>query len=155
MAIAPQKFREIVFQLLFCQSFSSSEEDEVLEFMMQELKVTKKVMKEGLEKCKKILEHLVEIDGLISRFSEAYEFKRISEVEKSILRLGIYELYYADSIPPKVALSEAVRLTCKFATAESAAFVNAVLDAVYQDCENSQCVTSGVAHELSPSFSEP
>ncbi len=133
MAISQQKLREIVFQLLFSQSFTSMEEDEIVDFMMQQLKVTKKVMKEAEERCKNILSKLEEIDALIARFSDSYQFKRIAEVEKSVLRLAIYELCYISSLPAKVTISEAIRLARKFATAESAGFVNAVLDAIYQD----------------------
>ena len=134
MAISQQKLREIVFQLLFSQSFTASEEDEVIDFMMQQLKVTKKVMKEAEEKCQKILSKLEDVDALIARFCDSYEFNRIAEVEKSVLRLAVYDLCYLDSsLPPKVAIAEAIRLTRKFATAESAGFVNAVLDAIHQD----------------------
>jgi len=132
MAISRQKLREIVFQLLFSQNFTPLEE-EVTDFMMQQLKVTKKVMKEAEAKCQNILSKLENVDALISRFCNSYEFSRIAEVEKSVLRLAIYELCYESFLPPKVAVAEAIRLTRKFATAESAGFVNAVLDAIHQD----------------------
>ncbi len=133
MAISQQKLREIVFQLLFSQNFTALEEDEVTDFMMQQLKVTKKVMKEAEGKCQKISSKLEEVDALIAKYCDSYAFKRIAEVEKSVLRLAIYELCYESSLPPKVAIAEAIRLTRKFATAESAGFVNAVLDAIHQD----------------------
>src|SRR3989339_413726 len=136
MAISQQKLREIVFQLLFSQNFSSSEEDEIASFMMHQLLVTKKVLKEAQAKCKEISSKLEEIDSLVVRYCDSYEFKRIAEVEKSILRLAIYELCYVDSLPPKVTIAEAIRLTRKFATAESAGFVNAVLDAILQSQPN-------------------
>lgn len=136
MAISQQKLREIVFQLLFSQNFSSSEDDEIASFMMHQLLVTKKVLKEAQAKCKEISSKLEEIDSLIVRYCDSYEFKRIAEVEKSILRLAIYELCYVDSLPPKVTIAEAIRLTRKFATAESAGFVNAVLDAILQSQPN-------------------
>lgn len=135
MAIAQQKFREILFQLLFSQNFTSLEEEEISDLLMQQLKVTRKVMKEAHEKCKEIFAKTEEIDQLIVRFCKSYDFQRISEVEKSILRLGLFELCYSEStsrVPPKVAIAEAIRLTRKFATAESAGFVNAILDAVHQ-----------------------
>ncbi len=135
MAIAQQKFREILFQLLFSQNFTSLEEEEISDLLMHQLKVTRKVMKEAHGKCKEIFAKTEEIDQLIVRFCKSYDFQRISEVEKSILRLGLFELCYTDSksrVPPKVAIAEAIRLTRKFATAESAGFVNAILDAVHQ-----------------------
>ncbi len=135
MAIAQQKFREILFQLIFSQNFTSLEEEETSDFLMQQLKVTRKVMKQAHAKCREVFAKWEEIDQLIIRFCKSYDFPRISEVEKSILRLGLYELCYTDSdsrVPPKVVIAEAIRLTRKFATAESAGFVNAILDAVHQ-----------------------
>lgn len=133
MALSQQKFREILFQMLFSQDFSSLEEEEIVGFMMQQLSVTKKTMREVQEKHQKILANLEEIDSLITRFSMSYQFDRIARVEKNILRLGVYEICYGEDVPPKVAISEAIRLTRKFSTAESSSFVNAVLDAIFQD----------------------
>lgn len=133
MAISQQKFREIVFQLLFSQDFVVTEEEEIVDFMMQQLAVTKKTMKEAQGKWRSIVSHISEIDEMIRRFSSAYDLERIAKVEKSVLRLGVYELCFETGIPPVVAIAEAIRLTRKFATAESSTFVNAVLDALYQD----------------------
>ncbi len=132
MSLSLYKFREIVFQLLFASHFAPSEEQELVSFMMQQLCVTKKVIKEALQKKQAILSKIEELDALISRFSLSYDFDRIPQVEKTVLRLALYELCSDASLPPKVVISEAIRLTRKFATAESAGFVNAVLDAVYQ-----------------------
>ncbi|HSX14156.1 MAG TPA: transcription antitermination factor NusB, partial [Chlamydiales bacterium] len=72
-----------------------------------------------------IRERLSEIDEKISLYSTDYAFERISLVEKTILRLGIFEL---ERLPPPIAIAEAIRLTRKFGTPESAQFVNAILD---------------------------
>lgn len=133
MALSPQKFREIVFQLLYSHDFILGEEDDMIDFMMEQLSVTKKSMKEAQEKHQKIFSRISEIDEQIRRFSVSYDLERIGRVEKNILRLGVYELCYDDSIPAKVAIAEAIRLTRKFSTAESGAFINAVLDSLLQD----------------------
>ena len=133
MALPQQKFREIVFQLLFSSDFSSFEEEEMTDFMMKQLYVTKKTMREAQEKKKEVEQKLETIDEMIAQFSLSYDFQRIPKAERNILRLGVYELCFSESMPPKVAISEAIRLTRKYATFESAAFVNAVLDAIHQD----------------------
>ncbi len=134
MAFSQQKFREIVFQLLFSQDFVQIEE-EILDFMMHQLAVTKSTMRKALEKGKLVASHFSEIDEVIRRFSSAYDIDRIGKVERTILRLGIYELCYESEIPSKVAIAEAIRLARKFSTAESSLFVNAVLDAYFQSGE--------------------
>ena len=132
MSIPQQKFRELVFQLLYSYDISKPEEDEMIGLMMKELSVTRKTVRSGLEKMQLIQEKLDDIDETIRRTTVSYSFDRIQTVERNILRLGIYEMLYDDTIPPKVAISESVRLARKFGTPESASFVNAIMDAIYK-----------------------
>ena len=131
MALPPQKFREIVFQILFSRDFGAESQGEIIPFLMEELKVTKRTMVEAEERANQVLRLGSEIDEKLAPLSTEYAFDRISRVEKSILRLGVFEILHDASIPPKVAIAEAIRLCRKFATPESAHFVNAILDAVY------------------------
>lgn len=133
MALSPQKFRELVFQLVYSHDFLQEEDEDIVGFMMAELSTTKKSVKEAQEKKKKIFFNLLEIDDLIRRFSASYDLERIGKIEKSILRLGVYELCHEKDLPPKVVIAEAIRLTRKFSTAESGSFINAVLDALWKD----------------------
>lgn len=75
-------------------------------------------------------EHLEECDKLISESIIRWEFSRLSPVDKSILRLAVYQLRYCQDIPPKVVINEAIELAKKFSTDKSPGFVNGVLDAV-------------------------
>lgn len=132
MALPPQKFREIVFQLLYSQSFTSVERDSAIHFFMAELKVTRRSVAEAYDRMLQINQTLPSIDPLIEEASVSYEFDRISGVERTILRLATFEMLHDASIPAKVAIVEAIRLCRKFGTPESAHFVNAVLDAILQ-----------------------
>ncbi len=130
MALAPQKFREIVFQLIYSDDFGS--DGDVDQMLMAQLVVTKRVLREaGLVKDK-IIEQKSAIDAVIRIHTKAYEFDRIPRIERNVIRLGIYELLFSKEIPPKVAIAEAIRLSRKFATPEAATFVNAILDSVYK-----------------------
>jgi N utilization substance protein B len=130
MPLPPQKFREAVLQILFSQDYEKS--DEIVPFMMEELKTTRRAMSEAYERAGQMREKLDEIDEKITKASTEYSFERISRVERSVLRLSLYELLFDATIPPKVAIAEAVRLCRKFGTPESANFVNAILDGVYK-----------------------
>ncbi len=131
MALPPQKFREIVFLILFSSEFQP-DLDETSLMLMAELKVTKRAVLEAYDRASQILSKLAEIDEKIRLTSQEYQFDRISSSEKCALRLGFFELFYDSSLPPKVAIAEAIRLTRKFGTPESANFVNAILDGVYK-----------------------
>lgn len=135
MALPPQKFREMLFQMLFCCEFAGGEEADVSAMLMHELKVTKKTALDAYRRVQEILGRLDEIDGHISKTSSEYQFDRISRVEKNILRLSIFELFYDQTIPWKVSIAEAIRLCRKFGTPESAHFVNAILDTVRKSSE--------------------
>ena len=73
------------------------------------------------------------IDEKITRYTANYELKRISAVDRNILRMAIYEMIYADDVPPIVAINEAIDIAKKFGTEESGKFVNGVLDRVKLD----------------------
>lgn len=74
--------------------------------------------------------HVDEIDEQIEQHSTKWKMNRISRVALSILRLSIYELLFAEEIPDKVSINEAVELAKKFGTEEDSSFVNGVLGAV-------------------------
>lgn len=135
MSTPQPKFREIVFQLLYSYDLGTEDEKGLHEMIMKQLAVTRKAVKQADEKVAKLRALLPEIDAIIAKTSKSYDFERIQNVEKNILRLGVYELLYDPELPPKVALSEAVRLSRKFGSPEAAAFVNALLDGIYKSSQ--------------------
>lgn len=68
-----------------------------------------------------------ELDGFIAELSEGWSIDRQPAVDRNILRMAIYEIKYVESVPPIVAVNEAVDLAKKYSTAESGKFVNGVL----------------------------
>lgn len=132
MAIPQAKFREIVFQLLYSYDMGHATEEDLTELLMAELAVTKSSLRLANIKVEEIIKIKNELDKSIASISQSYNFERIQSVEKNILRLGLYEMIYDNSIPPKVAIAEAMRLARKFGSPESASFVNAILDNLYK-----------------------
>lgn len=135
MPVPQQKFREIVFQLLYSHDMGKSEERDMLALMMAELAVSRKVVRDAQGKMREITARLSEIDALIAKSSHGYAFERIQSVERNILRMGVYELLYDTDIPPKVAIAEALRLERKFGSPEGGAFINALLDNIYKSSQ--------------------
>ena len=74
-----------------------------------------------------VREHLAEIDGCVSRLAISWPTDRQPAVDRNVLRIAIYEIAYEDSVPPIVAVDEAVEMAKKYSTAESGKFVNGVL----------------------------
>ena len=71
--------------------------------------------------------HAARIDELISQYAEGWTLDRMPAVDRNILRIGLYELLWADDVPDAVAISEAVLLAQDLSTEASPAFVNGLL----------------------------
>lgn len=80
-----------------------------------------------------IAENLSNIDAVISKSSDHWRLDRMSCVDRNILRMGVYEILNSDEIPPRVAINEAVELAKRYGAAESASFVNGILDRAARD----------------------
>ncbi len=74
------------------------------------------------------------IDVLVERLAENWRLDRLAAVDRSILRLAIYELR-AVTAPPKVVIDEALELAKKFSSAEAPAFLNGILDSAFKSLE--------------------
>lgn len=75
------------------------------------------------------LAHLDEIDALIAAHAENWRLTRMAAVDRSVLRLAIFEFLYEDT-PRRVVINEALEVTKKYSSPEAVQFVNGVLDAV-------------------------
>ena len=71
--------------------------------------------------------HTARIDELISQYAEGWTMDRMPAVDRNVLRIGVYELLWADDVPDGVAISEAVLLAQDLSTEASPAFVNGLL----------------------------
>jgi len=69
-------------------------------------------------------EHL---DAVLSEVSEGWPVHRMSAIDRTILRLALYEMLYVEDVPPDVAVNEAVELATGFSGDEAPAFVGGVL----------------------------
>ena len=88
---------------------------------------------------KGIIEHLNEIDEVIKKAAPDWPLNQIALVDRNVLRIGLYELMYADKkeVPPKVAINEAIEMVKNFGGINSPKFINGVLGAVYREMQES------------------
>jgi transcription antitermination protein NusB len=71
--------------------------------------------------------HRDRIDELLAAYAEGWTLDRMPAVDRNILRIGAYELLWADDVPDGVAINEAVELAKDLSTDGSPAFVNGLL----------------------------
>ena len=81
---------------------------------------------------KGVWENMADCNGLITAAAAKWELSRLNQVDRSILRLGTYQLKYCEDIPAKVIINEAIELAKKYSAESSPGFVNGVLDAIYR-----------------------
>ena len=72
-------------------------------------------------------EHRAELDAEIARLARGWELDRIAALEKSIMRVALYELHHRDDVPTEVAIDEAVSLARRYCGTDAPGFVNGVL----------------------------
>jgi transcription antitermination protein NusB len=84
---------------------------------------------------KGVLGKQAEIDAVTVQAAPQWPLDKIAPIDRNVLRIGLYELLFGDraSVPPKVALNEAIEIAKSFGGEQSGKFVNGVLGTVYKD----------------------
>jgi N utilization substance protein B len=76
---------------------------------------------------------LPDIDLLLETHAEGWSVQRMAALDRTILRVGVYELLWCDDIPPSVAISEAVEAAAELSADDAKRFVNGVLGRIGRD----------------------
>lgn len=80
-----------------------------------------------------VIREQANLDEMIQPIAPEWPIEQIARVDRSILRIGLFELLHlADIVPPKVAINEAVELAKAFGSDNSSKFVNGVLGTAYR-----------------------
>ena len=78
-------------------------------------------------------DHLDEIDDRIRRFARGWALERMPVVDRTVLRMAIYELLHRPDVPTAAVISEAVELAKRYSTDDSGRFVNGMLSAIAEE----------------------
>ena len=89
---------------------------------------------------KGVIEHQKEIDNIIKKAAPEWPIEQISIVDRNALRIGLYELLFADheEVPPKVAINEAIEIAKNYGGPNSGKFINGVLGTVFKEMEKTR-----------------
>ena len=87
-----------------------------------------------------VVKNIVQIDKIIEKAAPEWPIDQITIVDRNVLRIGLYELIYADKkeVPFKVAINEAIELAKAFGGESSGKFINGVLGTVYKQIEENK-----------------
>ncbi len=129
--------RSIILQSLYEWDFYNQKEDltKILERNMVEFGPGIDEPEFVWNLMKNIISHKKEIDNIITKAAPEWPIEQISIVDRNVLRIGLYELLYADrkEVPPKVAINEAIEIAKNYGGPNSGKFINGVLGTVYRE----------------------
>lgn len=130
--------RSVVLQALFEWDFCGQKDKNVSAIIDRDAKEFAPGVSEVSfieELMKGVLAKRSELDDIISKAAPEWPIDKISPIDRNVLRLGLYELLFADraEVPAKVAINEAIELAKTFGGETSGRFVNGVLGAVYKE----------------------
>lgn len=80
-----------------------------------------------------VAKHRDELDAMLRKYSEHWALERMPMVDRSVLRIGCYELGWRPDLPTGVVISEAVELAKQYSTKDSGRFVNGMLGRIAED----------------------
>ena len=126
-----RRARELAIQVLFHLEFNPGDQDDSFDLVCEHFSPPNDIRSFSRELFRGIYGKKEELDRLIRESSRHWRLERMSYVDRNILRLAIFEILYMEDIPPKVSIDEAVELGKKYGTEESGAFINGILDHIY------------------------
>jgi len=119
--------REMALKVLFQVDLVNTNIEEVLKYTFEDGKLSDEVKEFTLILVKGVLSNLSEIDKVINNYTNNWSLERITNIDRNILRMAIYEILYLKNIPKSVSINEAIELAKKYGTKSSFSFVNGVL----------------------------
>lgn len=126
--------REAVFLLLFQNELTGLEIKECAEACEEAYEMA--VNNEIIKTASTVAEKYEELDAIIGKYSPKREVSRISKINKTILRLAIYEMNYVEAVPNNVAINEAIEISKKYAEKQDSSFINGILGSYLKEMGN-------------------
>ena len=126
--------RQVVLQALYQQDLCGADVDGELQDFINEHIHDEASRAFALELLSGAVIRKEFLDDEIRRVAENWQLVRMACIDRNVLRLGAYELFFRPDVPAKVAINEAIELAKRFSTSESGHFVNGILDRIREVC---------------------
>ena len=119
--------REVALQILFEDDVNPRDSvRELRQFVANRLR-SPELEKFAITLIQGVRRNQGELDELLDKTAENWSLARMANTDRNVLRLGAFEILFAET-PERVAINEAVDLAKRFGSANSAPFVNGILD---------------------------
>jgi transcription antitermination protein NusB len=127
-----RKARELAMQILFLWDTNGGGEEEMARQLTHDASDDPNLRLQATELAKGAWEQRETSDRWVERLAPQWPVHRQPAVDRNLLRMAVWELTNAPT-PPKIVIDEAIELAKEFSTEQSAAFINAVLDAILKE----------------------
>jgi N utilization substance protein B len=127
---ARHQARILAMQALYEADVARHPADAVLERLIGEQAYSPATVDFAWRLVRGVVLHLDEIDPLIAEAAPTWPLAQMAKIDKSILRLAIYEVLHEPDVPYKAAINEAVELAKVYGSDSSSRFVNGVLGTI-------------------------
>lgn len=77
-----------------------------------------------------IIEHIDEIDDMITRHTDKWHISRMVVIDRNVIRVAVFEMMYKNDIPPLVSINEAIEIAKDFGEEKSTKFINGILNSI-------------------------
>ncbi|KJS14174.1 MAG: nitrogen utilization protein B [Peptococcaceae bacterium BRH_c8a] len=130
-----RKARESAMQVLYQVDVGKMDVDDAFQHLQEKLNINIEVRDLNFARHLVLgtIDKLPELDSEISRLSRDWKLERIAAVDRSILRMALYEIFYDPGTPYNVSINEAVEIAKKFCGDQSSKFINGILGKVAQE----------------------
>lgn len=135
MASFRHQARQCVVQSIFAYEFHGGNPEGLLGYIIKEFSPDLREEEFAYALLEGVLRHEEEINKVIEEKAPEWPLPKIAPLDRAILRIGIYELLFAEDIPPLVAINEAVELAKEFGGDNSSKFINGVLSTILHEIE--------------------
>jgi N utilization substance protein B len=123
-----RKGRELALQVLYQLEMGGGGPEQALRNFADSFEHSPKAHDFGADLVRGVLARREEIDRLIAGVSEHWRLDRLSRIDGNVIRIAVYEMTADPPLPMEIAINEAIEVVKKYGTADSAAFVNGILD---------------------------
>ena len=127
-----RKARENALQGLYMYEIGQTPLEKIISLEWTEKPVSGDIREFTVMLIEGTVSNINRIDSYIKKYSKNWEFERLSAIDKSILRMALYEILYVDDIPDIVSINEGIELGKIYGGENSSQFINGILDSVHK-----------------------
>jgi N utilization substance protein B len=131
-----RKSRELALQTLYaCEVGDAADVGRVMEAIIEDRSDGAAIGRYAKLLAEKTIASLKEIDSLLALHAANWDLKRMTAIDRNILRMAVAELMFCADVPFKVVIDEAVELAKQYGTDDSGKFVNGVIDSIHKEMQ--------------------